>query len=230
MPRHQISAATAATALLLLAAPAVAQQGGSAGGAAAQTERRGPIGTQTQTSPDDRLLQQTNPAGADVQMTATAELQGPKGERMGTVAFVETPNGTLVQIRLQNVPAGGHGLHIHQNGACEPPDFKSAGGHYAPGGNSHGILSEKGMHAGDLPNVYAEQDGVVQVDYFTQSVQIQPGGTASLLPSGSRSVVLHATVDDYSTDPAGDSGNRIACGVIVSPMADAGVAPEKPGR
>lgn len=215
-----VTAVVLAAAMVPVAHPALAQD------AVQPLERRGPLGTQQVDSPPDPVVQRTNQPGNDIQLTASAELKGRDGQSLGHVAFAEMPHGLLIQARLENVPPGGHGFHIHENGVCEPPDFKSAGGHLNPTGAEHGYLSPDGPHAGDLPNVYAGEDGVVRVDMFVPRLQIEPG-SLSLLPSGSKAVVVHATVDDYATDPAGNAGDRIACGVIVSPVARAGTpAPE----
>ena len=204
---------------MLVPAPALAQEP-----VPEPLDRRGPIGTTPMQSPRDPVVQRTNRPGDDLQLTATAEVVGGDGARLGTVAFVETPSGLLIQGRLENLPPGEHAFHIHETGSCEPPDFKSAGGHFNPTGASHGFLDPNGPHAGDLPNVFVGEDGVLRVDVLTDRLQIEPGMT-SLLPSGSRAVVLHAGLDDYRTDPAGKAGDRIACGVILSPIAEA--APER---
>ncbi|WP_051340931.1 superoxide dismutase family protein [Azospirillum halopraeferens] len=151
------------------------------------------------------------PAG---QAFATAELAGPDGARLGTAAFVETPAGVLIQIRLQNVPPGMHGLHIHERGACEPPDFRSAGGHYNPDGRAHGYMAPGGVHAGDLPNLFAASNGEAGADILTDRVSLGTGAN-TLFPEGGTALVLHSGPDDYRTDPAGASGDRIACGVIL---------------
>lgn len=232
MTRPLHTAITAAALGLLLAGPALAQQGAHGSGTGEGLERQGPIGTRPHSGQDQQTLQQTNVAGTNVQITATAEMQDAKGNRQGTVAIVQTPSGSLLmQVRLEGVPEGWHGFHIHETGRCDPPDFKSAGGHWDPGGHGHGVMNARGRHAGDLPNVFAGADGRVMVDLFLDQVALEPGTPNSLLPSGSRSLVLHAQEDDYATDPAGNSGDRIGCGVIVSPMTEPGGAlPESPRR
>lgn len=145
--------------------------------------------------------------------TASAELMNADGESVGNVAVVETPNGLLVQLDATGLPAGGHGFHIHQTGQCDAPDFKSAGGHFNPGDAKHGILSEGGPHAGDMPNIFVPESGELRADVFVDGVTIADGDNA-LLDDDGAAFMVHATVDDYETDPAGDAGNRIACGVI----------------
>lgn len=153
------------------------------------------------------------PAAPRAQNLVQATLIDAQGQVLGTAAFVETPNGLLIQLELDGIPPGVHGLHIHEQGACEPPDFQSAGGHFDPTAAQHGYLSEDGYHAGDLPNLYVEEDGRARVDIFTRDVTLGTG-PRSLFPPGGTALVLHAGNDDYFTDPAGDSGARIACGRI----------------
>ncbi len=216
---RRLPAALLPTALLsiALAAPAAIAQD-RAGNPATQgdppsTSSRVPAVQGDVGSPPDRQMIQANRAGKDVPITGSAVLRDSKGNELGTVAFMEMPQGTMIQARLENVPTGWHGFHIHESGACEPPDFKSAGGHWNPTNASHGFMSQQGGHTGDLPNVFAGSDGKVMVDIHSEDIRLRPGAN-SLMPSGSKSVVMHAGPDDYATDPAGDSGNRIACGPI----------------
>jgi len=223
-------------ALALLSPGSVLAQPDGVMGRTPQVERQGEAVVVAPNSPEDLVIQRTNRPDRDFALTATAAMIDRSGQRVGDVAFVETPNGLLIQVRMDGVPAGGHGLHVHENGRCDPPTFQSAGGHYAgtvdiASATDHGYLDAAGPHAGDLPNVYVQEDGVLAADMVVDSLEIEPG-VGSLLPSGSKSIVLHAQVDDYATDPAGSSGDRIACGVIMSPIAQAGLPePEQlPGR
>ena len=154
------------------------------------------------------------PAPPSGQPLATAAMIGTKGQPLGTAAFIGTPNGVLIQLRLDQVPPGVHGLHIHGRGQCEPPAFSSAGGHFDPGGKAHGFLAAQGSHAGDLPNVMAHPNGQVWADIRTDAVTLGTGAN-SLFREGGTALLLHSGADDYRTDPAGASGERIACGVIV---------------
>lgn len=148
--------------------------------------------------------------------TATARLHGLEMNQVGTVELTETPNGVLLDIRLEGVPKGlpegAHAFHIHETGVCEPP-FKSAGGHFNPGGAHHGMLSEEGMHAGDLPNIHMPA-GALRLEVLAEHVTLAEGEENSLFDDDGSAIVIHDGADDYSTDPAGDAGDRIACGVI----------------
>ncbi|HEX6143048.1 MAG TPA: superoxide dismutase family protein [Geminicoccaceae bacterium] len=147
--------------------------------------------------------------------TASVELKDADGNTVGQVELMQVPNGVHLKADLQNLPAGTHALHIHETGACEPPDFESAGGHFNPTGASHGWLSEGGPHAGDFPNIHVGDDGSLTVEYFSMMVTMDEGENTVFDDDGS-AIVIHEGTDDYETDPAGDAGNRIACGVISS--------------
>lgn len=144
--------------------------------------------------------------------SATAELRDPEMNPVGMVELTETPNGVLLDIRLEGIPEGVHAFHIHETGVCEPP-FKSAGGHFNPGGAHHGMLSEEGMHAGDLPNIHMPA-GALRLEVLAEHVTLAEGEENSLFDDDGSAIVIHDGADDYSTDPAGDAGDRIACGVI----------------
>lgn len=145
--------------------------------------------------------------------SATANFMTSDGKPAGSAQLVETPKGLLVKVSLMNIPAGAHGFHIHETGACDAPGFQSAGGHFNPAGVEHGFLSTEGAHAGDLPNIYADAQGRVTAEYLVQDVSLG-GEQGDLLDDNGSALVVHAQPDDYQTDPAGASGARIACGVI----------------
>ena len=142
---------------------------------------------------------------------ATAELKDREGHAVGTVTLTETPHGILLAGELGRLPPGPHGFHLHAVGKCEPP-FTSAGPHFNPANHKHGFAAAEGPHAGDLPNLHAAPDGKASVDAFAAGVTL--AGQQGLLDQDGASLVVHAKADDYRTDPAGDSGDRIACGVI----------------
>lgn len=154
------------------------------------------------------------------QRTAEARMIDPDGMPLGTAALVYTERGMLIQVRLEDVPPGGHGFHIHDVGECAPPDFESAGPHFNPTATEHGFLDEQGGHIGDLPNVFVEDDGVLRVDVLVPGVDLSGTGPNSLIVGDGTALVLHETIDDYTTDPAGHAGNRIACGVIRIPTPE----------
>jgi len=144
--------------------------------------------------------------------TASAVLRDASGKEVGAATFTVTPSGVLISLDLTAVPPGEHGFHVHTIGKCEPPDFKSAGPHFNPDQTKHGFMTPEGPHAGDLPNLHVPADGKLQVEVLEPNVTLS--GEAPLLDADGSALVIHAGADDYKTDPAGNSGNRIACGVI----------------
>ncbi|MGE5360586.1 MAG: superoxide dismutase family protein [Bacteroidales bacterium] len=153
-------------------------------------------------------------AQGGAQAVARADVKDAKGAAVGTVQLTETPAGVLMHGSLGGLPPGAHAFHIHEAGKCDPPDFKTAGGHFNPGGQHHGFASTQGAHAGDLPNLFVPESGKVEFDALAKGVTLAPGPTSLFGPSGT-ALVIHASADDYKTDPAGNAGARVACGVIV---------------
>ena len=153
---------------------------------------------------------------ADAQhKTATAILINPNGEQIGNAELVETPNhGVLIRIRVEGLDPGPHGFHIHETGECEGPEFSSAGGHYAPWGNAHGVLHPDGKHAGDLLNLHVPASGFVITERLAEDVTLRTDGQASLLDGDGSALVIHANPDDYESQPSGGGGPKVACGVI----------------
>ncbi|HEV2132400.1 MAG TPA: superoxide dismutase family protein [Longimicrobiaceae bacterium] len=137
-----------------------------------------------------------------------------QGQNIGTARLAEEGQGVRIAIQVSNLPPGPHGFHIHQTGQCEPPGFQSAGGHFAPMGRQHGFENPQGPHAGDLPNLTVGQNGRADTTVVAQNVTLREGQQNSLLQAGGTALMIHATADDYRTDPSGNSGDRIACGVI----------------
>ncbi len=140
---------------------------------------------------------------------ATAVLKAPDGKTVGTVTLTAVPAGVLLDADLTALPTGDHAFHIHGTGKCEPPDFKSAGGHFNPEEDKHGLMSEAGPHAGDMPNIHVPESGKLHIEVMNQMVSLQ-----GLFAGDGTAIVIHQGGDDYKTDPAGSAGPRIACGVI----------------
>lgn len=137
-------------------------------------------------------------------------------QEVGEVTLTQTPHGVLIRIDLPQktarIPAGTHAFHVHQVGKCEPP-FTSAGPHFNPQGKKHGFLDSGGGHAGDLPNIHVPENGALTVEFIAPQLSLKQGKN-NLLDSDGSALVIHARQDDYKTDPAGEAGDRIACGVI----------------
>jgi Cu-Zn family superoxide dismutase len=150
---------------------------------------------------------------------ASAGLVDANGRGVGQALFQETAHGVLLTLELRNATPGVHGLHIHDVGRCDAPTFESAGGHFNPDHRAHGFLSSSGPHAGDLPNIYVPASTELSVDYLIPNVTLRPG-PRSLLDANRSALVIHEGKDDYKTEPAGASGDRLACGVITGGHGD----------
>jgi len=156
---------------------------------------------------------------------ATAVAQGPKqikvsildknGSNVGTATFKTVKKGVEVKVSLRGLPFGPHAVHIHSNPVCDAPDFKGAGGHFNPDGKQHGYLNPMGHHNGDFEaSVDVGEDHTGEATFVSSSISLDPTASNSLFLKGGTSIVVHEKADDDKTDPSGNSGNRIACGVI----------------
>ena len=146
-------------------------------------------------------------------MTAHADFVNGMGEKIGTATI--TPAGTGVKIALDvyQLPPGTHAIHIHTVGKCEGPGFTTAGGHLNPEGKMHGKDNPMGSHAGDLLNFDVDSSGKSRATVMAEHVTLGDG-PASLFHDGGTALMIHAQPDDYKTDPTGNAGGRIACGVV----------------
>jgi Cu-Zn family superoxide dismutase len=145
---------------------------------------------------------------------AKATLVNEKGQKIGEATLTETDKGVKIALKVENLPPGVHAFHIHDKGVCAAPDFMKAGGHFNPHGKKHGLQNPQGPHAGDLPNLTVSPDGKASMETVATLITLKEGRPNSLLQPGGTSLVIHANPDDNVTDPAGNAGARIACGVI----------------
>ena len=147
------------------------------------------------------------------QNSQNVALKDAKGKEVGQVQLTSLANGVRVRLDLHSLPPGEKALHFHETGSCKAPKFTSAGGHFAPAKNPHGFDAEKGPHAGDMPNIFVGKDGRAKLEVINTQVTLGTGSN-SLKKAGGTALVIHAAADDYKSQPAGNAGDRIACGEI----------------
>ncbi len=144
---------------------------------------------------------------------AKAALKDASGKDVGTVQLIQTPHGVLLKMALKGVAPGEHAFHVHAVGKCEAP-FTSAGGHFNPASKKHGMEAAEGAHAGDMPNLFIPANGELRIDVANHMISLIKGQPNSVFDADGSAIIIHAGPDDYKTDPTGNAGDRIACGVI----------------
>jgi Cu-Zn family superoxide dismutase len=208
----------AASAVLLVAASAAANEG-------SLQQPSGRPAVETSSTPSANVAPQrfaqrakegataAPKSGAAAPPTATAELKAADGKDVGTVKLTQTRAGVRLDLALKGLPPGEHAFHVHAVGKCEPP-FTSAGPHFNPAQKKHGKLNPEGHHAGDMDNVVIPASGNLTKRVVDPDITLEKDKPNSVFQEAGTALVIHANKDDYTTDPAGNAGDRIACGII----------------
>lgn len=163
---------------------------------------------------DKEIYQDAVTVSEKTEEQVIVELKDVTDKKVGQIVLFENNTGVTVRLKAENLPPGKRAFHIHETGKCEKPDFKSAGSHYNPYQKEHGFDNPIGPHAGDLPNIEVGADGKIEVEINAPLVTLEEGKENSLKDLDGTAFIIHAGADDYSTDPAGNAGDRIVCGVL----------------
>ncbi len=161
------------------------------------------------------ILIATAAIAGEKKASKTVTMTAASGAVLGTATIEqEKEGGVEIQLSLHGLTPGEHALHFHQTASCIGPDFKSAGGHFNPTAAHHGLNNPSGPHAGDMDNFMVGPDGTAHMTVSNPRVTLEPGQPNSLLSNGGTALVIHAKADDLMSDPAGNAGDRVGCGVI----------------
>jgi Cu-Zn family superoxide dismutase len=150
---------------------------------------------------------------AAAQKAVKVEMHDGMGNSVGTAELSRASSGVRIKLNLKGLPPGEHGIHVHVNAKCEGPAFASSGGHFNPDMKHHGLQNPDGPHAGDMPNFTVAADGTAKATVVAPGVTMDDG-PHSIFTGGGTALMIHAKADDMKSDPAGNAGDRIACGVI----------------
>ncbi|MCP8969811.1 superoxide dismutase family protein [Ectobacillus ponti] len=142
------------------------------------------------------------------------KMMNAAGDEVGTAEVSQQPAGMQIKINAKGFEPGPHGFHIHEVGTCKAPDFSSAGNHFNPEGKEHGLLNPKGAENGDLPNLVADEQGVIKAEILAPNASLNEGKSTIRRKNGA-ALIITADPDDGMSQPTGKSGKRLACGVIV---------------
>lgn len=156
--------------------------------------------------------QTMSPKGAQPGEVVSAMIRAHHGQGMGEVLIASGNDGLMVNVMAEDMKPGTYGVHVHTVGKCDAPDFKSAEGHWNPFGKMHGLESDKGAHSGDLPNLVIGEGGTGALSFTIKHATMT--GEGGLMDADGAAFMIHAGPDDMKTDPSGDSGDRIGCGVF----------------
>ena len=149
------------------------------------------------------------------------------GDMIGTVQLTEGDGGVDFKVKLEGLEPGYHGMHVHEYPKCDQPDFTTAGNHFNPDGNEHGLMHPEGSHLGDLPNIEADSSGLVDAELMLPEATLMDG-KKSLLDGEGTSLIIHKGQDDGVSQPGGESGARIACGLIAKDEKESAETPTDP--